>query len=457
MILSGIIVRTLGDLVWTNNNVVMKNCQNIIFLFFILFLIPFQLPAQEYWAGFSNVKYDGENFYAVANQLYQVVKLDKQGSVIDKFGRRGEGPSEFSSDDLKLVLDDTLLYILDTRGFRITLLDKKSFKPVDRKKVDESMTNLIFQKQKLYGSVLNLRETEIEKIEIRSFRKINSLDNKDTSLFKIKNEKPINPFYDSELVFSNNDNVLIAREGKSDFTVFNDDSLYQKRIPYIEALALGQKITGDVNFLKRPGMDIFWKKKIMPEYMLIKSGYLDEQKMYFQVHSYKEGNALLVYDIAKDRFSKIGSLSNGKLLAVDDSTVFTMDGTNVHKTSISKIQSCSNSNVTFYLGEGALNEQCSTCRDSFFKWYNYLQKNNIPIRIVLEDNSWFGEHEVSAETMGVLKQWNLWGEIRYNQDCENCFESSLSAVINGGDKTEEIHSFPASISVLKEKLYCVQE
>jgi hypothetical protein len=151
--------------------------------------IPFQLPAQDYWAGFSEVQYDGKNFYAVANQLYQVVKLDKSGEVLATFGKRGRGPREFMGDKLELLLVDSLLYILDDRAMHITTLDKKKFKSIDRKTIEKPSSELILYRENLYGYVTDFEESNPFKTgkQVNAFREINKL--KDPK----KTPEPVSP------------------------------------------------------------------------------------------------------------------------------------------------------------------------------------------------------------------------------------------------------------------------
>ncbi|GEM_PF-1856622 len=428
--------------------------QNHLVLVAVFVLIPFQLPAQEYWAGFDNVQYDGQYFYAVADKLFQVVKIDKSGKVIKKFGKRGKGPREFSTENLELLLTDSLLYVLDDKAMTITKIDKKTFDNRGRTIIQKPASKIISYDHKLYGYVTDFEESNPVETgkQVNVFRPIDQLQEPETSLFRIEDPNPINPFYDAEIVESSNNTVVIAREGKSTLTIFHSDSMYLRKVPFIEKHSLGEKIEGDTEYLERPMMKVVWKKKIMPEYMLIKSLSIDEEHIYIQVYSYKLGESLIRYDIQKDAFEHLGALTQGKLAAVARDTVYTLDNLDTKNTTINSITSCSGDQVSFYFNSDVFKESCTTCTDSFFNWYNYLSKHNIPVAINLEDDSWFGEKEIDSQTLNNLSQWNIWGEIGFKDECKGCFDTSISAQIYSSDK---YYSFPEPISTLKKRLQCI--
>ncbi|GAA5521081.1 hypothetical protein LQ318_05010 [Aliifodinibius salicampi] len=416
------------------------------------------LQAQDYWR-FSNVQYDGEYFYAVADDHYQVVKLDKDGNVLASFGQKGRGPGEFLTDGLDLALIDTALYVLDNRALHITTLDKTTFLSIERKKLKKSASHIINYSGIPYGFVMDFEETNPFEtgVMIEAFRPVDKLEDPGASLFNIRDESPMNPFYDSEAIYASGDFILITREGINRFVLFNGDSLYKRRIPGVEELALGREITKNTNSLERPIAKIFWKEKIMPEYILITSAYLEDHMLYVQVHSYKLGDVLISYNIQTDRFRERGALSNGELLAVDGDTVYTMDGTDIQTTLLSDIGSCRDEMVSFYFGQGVFEEDCTRCQESLLKWYDYARENNIPIQLVLEDDSWFGAKEVNAQTLGNIKAWDLWGAVSYKKGCDDCFETSISARISSDHKTSEFYSLPAPLPSFKEELQCMQE
>jgi len=431
----------------------MRNITSAVCLFILFNLIALQLPAQNYWAGFNEVQYDGKHFYAVANQLYQIVKLNKKGKVIDKFGSRGKGPAEFSSEKLKLLLRGDHLIVLDGKGFTLTILDKKTFELVRRNVLKKPPSGLISFDRKLYGYVNVVQEMDSLNKEVKAFRPFGDLKDSASNLFKIKIKNPYNPFYDSELITSGNEGVVVAREGKSEF-IFFSDSLVRRQIPFIENVAAGKKITRDTQFLQRPGMKIFWKKKIMPKYELIKALSLDSGNVYFQVHSYKIGNALIRYNLSEDRFDRIGGLSQGRLIAVSGDTVYTLNDNKIKRTTIPRIRSCSENEIIFYLSADAFGEQCTSCSDSFFDWYSYAKHHNIPVKLVLEDDSWFGKKGIEDIPLEKIKQWNLWGTIKYQKECRNCFDSFIKVRIKTSTKSSKVYAFPKNISVLKNRIDC---
>lgn len=429
-----------------------------LLLFICLSIHVCPLRAQDYWS-YSSVQYDGEYFYAVADDLYQVVKTDKAGNVLQTFGNEGQGPGEFSTDKLGLALIDSVLYVLDNRGLHITLLDKRTFLSTERLPLKKPASRIINFRGILYGYVKDFEETNPFEtgIMVDAFRPVDQLEDPGATLVNIRDDTPMNPFYDSEMIYAADNTVLIAREGRSDLTLFNGDSLYTRRIPGVEARALGAEIEGNTNSIENPIAKNLWKEKIMPQYMLITSAYPDGNTLYIQVHSYQSGDVLFVYNVQTDTFTKAGSLTNGKLIAVSGDTVYTLNETEIIRTSLSGIRSCRDEAVSFYFSNEVFDEGCDRCNESLLEWYGYARSNNIPVRIVLEDDSWFGKKEVGVQTLDHLKQWDLWGAIGYQKNCDGCFDSLLSARVTSGQETSEYYTFPAPLPSFKKELHCIAE
>lgn len=427
-------------------------------LFMCLSIRACPLQAQDYWS-YSSVQYDGEYFYAVADGHYQVVKLDKEGNVLESFGKEGQGPGEFSTDRLELTLIDSVLFVLDNRGLHITLLDKRTFLSKERLPLKKPTSRIINFRGILYGYVTDFEEANPFEtgIMVDAFRPVDQLEDPGATLVDIQDDTPINPFYDYEIIYGAGNTVFITREGRSDLTLFNGDSLYTRHIPGVEARALGAEIEGDTNSIENPIAKNLWKEKIMLQYFLITSAYSDDGTIFIQVHSYQSGDALFAYDVQTDTFTKVGALSNGELIAVGGDTVYTMNETEIERTSLSGIRSCGDEAVSFYFSNEAFDEGCDRCKESLLEWYGYARSNNIPVQIVLEDDSWFGKKEVGVQTINELEQWDLWGAIGYQKDCDGCFDSQLSARVRSGHKTSEYYSFPTPLSLLKEESHCVQE
>jgi hypothetical protein len=432
----------------------MNKLSCIVAVSIIFISIPFQSPAQNYWAGFNNIEYDGKYFYGVADNLYQVVKFNKKGVVVEEFGNRGKGPKEFSTDRLQILLSDSLLYVLDDKAMTITKINKNTFNNLGRITIKKPASGIITYDHILYGYVTDFEESNpLETGEqVNVFRPFDQLNNPEASLFRVKDSNPINPFYDAEIIEATNNSVVIAREGRNRLTIFNNDSLYQRTIPFIEKRSLGEKMEGNTEYLERPMMKVVWKKKIMPEYVLIKALHINDQHIYIQTQSYKLGESLIQYDIKQDKFEHLGSLKKGKLAAVNNDTVYTLYDANIGHTTVNTIQECSSNEIEFYFNSDVFKESCTTCTDSFYKWYDYLNEQNIPVVINFEDDSWFGKREIDSQTLNSLSQWDIWGKIGFKDECNGCFDSSISAKTPSSNK---YYSFPEPISTLKESLQCI--
>ncbi|MCW9708196.1 hypothetical protein [Fodinibius salsisoli] len=134
-----------------------------------------------------------------------------------------------------------------------------------------------------------------------------------------------------------------------------------------------------------------------------------------------------------------------------------MDGADIIRNALSDIGSCKDEEVTFYFTEGVFDEKCTQCQESLMKWYDYARENNIPIQLVLEDDSWLGEKEIEPQTLSNIKEWDLWGALSYRKGCDGCFNAPVSARIRSRDKTSEVYPLPAPLSLFKEELQCVEQ
>lgn len=435
----------------------MANFRKTSIIFFFLIIGPLQLPAQNYWAGFNSINYDGDYFYAVADQMFEIVKINKEGKVIDKFGRRGKGPAEFGSDDLKILVKDDLLYVLDSRFFNLTILNKHEFDLIENKKLSKPVSDIINVGDNIYGLVTDFEDNNPFETGtvVKAARKIDSLEFPKANLFKYQDQNPINPFYDNQRVYSRDGKTIITMSGKNSFFFFNGKTIDQINIPFIEPQALGQEISGNTQVIETEQAKVFWKEKKLPKYQLVKSAFLYNDMAYFHVKSIQSGNLLISYNLDNKTFKKIGTLSQGTMIAVDGDTVFTIVDGDVIKNSMGQIAECSQESITFYLSNNAFEEQCSMCTSSFYEWYDFANESNIPVKIILEDDSWFGSKRVDTEIIEKLIQWNVWGEIEYKKDCKECFDGSLKSQIINDKKAKEYVTFPAPIEKLKNNLRCL--
>ncbi|WP_148898686.1 hypothetical protein [Fodinibius salinus] len=99
----------------------------------------------------------------------------------------------------------------------------------------------------MYGYVTDSEESYLSETgkQVNTF---SQLKDDQKMLFKMEGPNPINPFYDAELMDVSNNTVLVAREAKSSLTIFHGDSLYRKRIPFIEEHSLAEEIKADTDF-----------------------------------------------------------------------------------------------------------------------------------------------------------------------------------------------------------------
>lgn len=117
-----------------------------------LLLIPLLSSAQEFPTGLSEFQYDGQHFYAVANNERRIVKLDQPGKLVHTFGNSGRGPGEFQDEYLKYVLHDSLLYIADGLAQKVVVIDKHTFELRDEITVKKMYLTLLFIKTKYLAS-----------------------------------------------------------------------------------------------------------------------------------------------------------------------------------------------------------------------------------------------------------------------------------------------------------------
>lgn len=403
------------------------------FALLLSLLITFPSPAQDYWAGFSSVKFDGDYFYAVANELFQIVKLNKEGEVIEKLGSRGRGPNEFTNPELELELIGEILYVLDGRGMTLTSLNKNNFSVLSKRVLTKPVSYIINYNGELYGEVLNFEENNPFETGFSEFdfRPISYLDNPDSALFTYSVPDVINPFYDSKIIESDGKRIIVGFEGRYDVLIFSGKKVVWKKIYDIEPRAIGKKINGQTDMIETPEARVFWKEQILPIYNLVKSIRFFDKNIYFQIQSYKEGSSIIVYNMTDEKFYKFANIdSKRKLVAVDTNTTYLFNGPILHSKNTKTLIKCSSETATIYLSDTSLSSSCAICKDNFLKWYDGAVNSNIDINFVVEDDSWFGSKKIDSELLTFFSQWNIWGKINYSKECNECDKNSIVLSFN---------------------------
>lgn len=195
-------------------------------------------------------------------------------------------------------------------------------------------------------------------------------------------------------------------------------------------------------------------KMLSPRYVLVRSAFVDANTIYFHVQSHKTGKALISYDILNREFNLIGSLHQGRMMGINTETVFTFYDNEVKANSLSDIRSCSENPISIYLNDDIFDEECVECKSSLLEWFEFAQTHHIPVKLFLEDTSWFGKKEVTAESVHNIQDWDMWGEISYTKECTNCFESEISIQISDSDK---IIRLPTPISTAQNHFSCLRD
>jgi hypothetical protein len=418
-----------------------------------LLLIPFVSSSQGISTELSLFQFDDKNFFAVANAEYRVVKLDADGDLVQSFGKRGRGPGEFQDEYLNYVLNDSLLYITDGIAQKIVVIDKDSFELRDEIMVKKNVSNLILHQDEVYGIFFNYDKfsTFDSDYKVISVRPLNKLQNKKATLFEIKEPYEINPLYDQfRYSFSDYYSVIIS-PFKNKFYLFDGNTLESINIPFIEEFSLGD-LRNDHTV--PPNLRHQFVENLSPAYVLIRSTFIDGNIIYFHVQSFKNGNALISYDVTKREFMLIGTLRLGKIMGIHNETVFTFYKGEVIANSLADIRSCSEKSLSIFLSADASKKDCHECSSSLNEWFEFANTNYIPVKIFIEDTSWFGKMNVTANSIQKIQDWGIWGEINYTKECNTCFESEISVQL---PDSEKLIPLPASLPIAQKHFSCLRD
>jgi len=419
----------------------------------MLLVSPSLVNAQEFSAGLNDFQFDGKYFFAVANAEYRVIKLNAEGDLVQSFGKRGRGPGEFQDEYLKYVLNDSLLYITDRIAQKIVVIDKYSFEFRDEIFVNKNISELILHKNKVYGVFLNYEKfsTFDDDYRVISVRPLKKLQSEKSTLFEFKESYEINPLYDQFIFTSSNSYTIITSPLKNKFYLFDGNSLKSIKIPFIEEFSLGN-LRNDRTV--PPNLRHQFVENLSPAYVLIRSALIDGNFIYFHIQSFKNGNALISYDVTKREFMLIGTLQLGTIMGMQNETVFTFYEDEVIANFLTDIRSCSEESLSIFVSDDASKKDCHECNSSLNEWLEFANTNYIPIKIFIEDTSWFGKKNITANSIHKIQDWGIWGEINYTKECSICFESEISVQL---PDSESFIPLPASLSNTKKHFSCLRD
>lgn len=417
----------------------------------ILLVSPSLVNAQEFSAGLSDFQFDGEHFYALANKEYRVVKLDPKGKFLKSFGSRGRGPGEIQDEYPEYIQNDSLLYILDRLSQKVVIIDKYSFEFRDEIFVNKNISELIIHQNKVYGIFLNYEKfsTFDDDYRVISVRPLKKLQSEKSTLFEFKESYEINPLYDQFSFTSSNSYTIITSPLKNKFYLFDGNSLKSFKIPFIEEFSIGDLRN---NHTVPPNLRHQFVENLSPAYVLVRSTLIDGNVIYFHVRSFKNGNALISFDVTKKEFILIGTFQLGTIMGMQNETVFTFYKDEVIENSLADIRNCSEQPLSIFLSDAAEKKDCHECNSSLNEWLEFANTNYIPVKIFIEDTSWFGKKNVTAKTIHKIQDWGIWGEINYTKECSICFESEISVQL---PDSESYIPLPVSLSNAQKHFSCL--
>ncbi|NGP90092.1 hypothetical protein [Fodinibius halophilus] len=259
------------------------------------------------------------------------------------------------------------------------------------------------------------------------------------------------PIYPSFKVRSSTELFSIYLPYQNNLWVYADGALQQLSLPpAFEPIVLGKKMD-----FKSPRMKLLYKDHpYVPTYRLIKNILLSEDNvLILQIQSYKKGEQVVFWDIEKEKITKTITSPPGKLIGRDSTFYYFYHDNAIKKYTAKEMEKCSNQQFTFYIS--SFEEQCQSCKTSFLNIYDWVRLHNIPYRFSVEDPNWFSsaDKEDFREVVDYMTQWNVWGAVRFEDDCDDCFESGISVRVG---KQGEIISLPAEIEKIQSRIPCVE-
>ena len=381
--------------------------------------------SQPLETGYSEIQYDGTHFYAVADMQYRVVKLDREGTVVDQFGNKGSGPGEFKIPNVKLLLVDGRLYMLDNMASKLIEVDTGSFDLIQETYLSGRVLGMVAVDGKINVIYTDMaRANPFTSGNVTRF--VSPLDGKDI----VKESgysytlDPISPPYYIEEQATNGSVSISYRINHGSFFIMSE-TIENVSIPDIEEHSVGFEL--DKQKLSKMGMaGKLFREAISPSYQLIKSAYLTEQFVYFHLHSYKQGSSIVRMDLDNKTFERVGSLYNEELIAVDEERIYTLDGNSTHSVRLAQIKHAGQYQITFYLADEFLESDCDECLDGLRAWYDLAAHNHFDIELVFQENGWFAEAKPKPAHLQKLDRMNIWGAMRFEDSCDECFKAPVS-------------------------------
>lgn len=151
------------------------------------------------------------------------------------------------------------------------------------------------------------------------------------------------------------------------------------------------------------------------------------------------------------KFTRELSSPSGRLIGMDSSYYYFYENRTVKKYASQYLQRYQDSQLTFYIS--SFEEQCHSCKESFFNIHEWTRIKNIPYQFIVKDNSWFSspDEDDYREVVDYMSQWNTWGAVSIEDECDDCFDGGLNVRIND---SKQLISLPASRSEIESRIAC---
>ncbi|NGP90093.1 hypothetical protein [Fodinibius halophilus] len=134
----------------------------IILTFLLLFGSSLGSPSEP---ELDHIIMHGDNFFAYAKNRHEVIKINKEGEITARTGRRGKGPGEFAGGPVKMTFVGDTLYVFDGLNKSLTSFNEE-LDLIETRYLKKQLMDLLSFEGNLYTVTMRVPQKYVTRSEI---------------------------------------------------------------------------------------------------------------------------------------------------------------------------------------------------------------------------------------------------------------------------------------------------
>ena len=168
-----------------------------------------------------NVTSDEENIYVSDQKGFALYKISKNGKLIKKTGRKGEGPGEFLTGPANLCLSNDTLYVCDGSGIRIVHLFTKELNYIKSYRINIGILDIQANNNRFYIASRDYYGTPYIAIYNSKFKEIKKM--------YLNNPAKVARANDIHLLVTDSDDMIVIYKYRNLIQYYNSEwNMYEE-------------------------------------------------------------------------------------------------------------------------------------------------------------------------------------------------------------------------------------